>query len=136
MKKLATILGMIAVAVGIIAVSCKKEPAVQGGPQEKPENTVNTFWNAAKAGDAETLADCVNFTSIRRVAFVEGYQNKMDKGVWSDVKDYKILDLTYNDAKDKAEASYVLIDKNGKYGNPSKFIINKVGDKWLLDLAK
>jgi hypothetical protein len=102
MKKLATILGMVAVAVGIIAVSCKKEPAIQGGPQEKPENTAYTFWNAAKAGDAETLADCVQFTNIKREAFIEAYQEKMDKGAWSDVKDYKILDLTYNDAKDNA----------------------------------
>ena len=135
MKKFALLITLIAAAAGILTLACKKEQPRD--PYGTPEDTFVTFWEAAKAEDAEGVVNCFYLSKEEnRAAVEEAYQNKMDLGVYSNIKNYRIFETQYDEAKTAATIVYQLVSTDGSIGEKQSMKFVKSGDRWLIYAGK
>lgn len=91
MKKLAIILGLVALVFGF-AYSCN-----HGSSSGTPEDTVKTYYTALIANDIETVTACVYPDPTQRAQFIALVTNDGQEEFVSGVASYAILSSGYDE---------------------------------------
>lgn len=125
MKKIAVILGIVAL-VAAVTVSCKKN-----NPQDTPRHAVEYFYNCFLAGDTDSAMEVLDADTATKETYKSMYNDKKEKDTYNPLISYKIL----SEGSEADGAATVGVHRKYKDGteNDADLRLVKKGNKWYID---